>query len=158
MEEQESKRIKTEQLAIKTVHIALILGVILFMVMVSFVLTDPSSPSIDETDDIFNFIVPGIAVLAFFGAKHLSKIPLKDIKDKDLLGKLASYKSSLVVQLTFYQGAATFAIVATLLTNKHIFTSVALIMLVFMFMVRPTKERMTAKLALTPEEVSRLKN
>lgn len=153
MAEQDINKVKEELKIIKTIHLALMSGVFIFMLIVGFVLTDPSSLSMDESDNIFNYIVPGIGILAFFAAKHFNKIPLKNISSKNLLEKLAAFKSSLTIKLSLYQGGGTFAVVATLLTNSYNFLVITMIMLVLMYMARPTKEKMKRELSLTPDEM-----
>lgn len=82
----------------------------------------------------------------------IGKMLLANAEGQILTKKLAAYQTSLIAQVAIYEMAALFSIVATLLSNAHILFSVASVMLVMMYLQRPTKERIATRLNLTEEE------
>lgn len=137
---------------LKTVHLFLMIGVVVFMFVVSTLLTDPKAPKIDEAFDFFKFIVPTLAVFAILGAYFIGNFMLSKGEHKSFGGKLRLFQTTMIVQMALYELVAIFAIVSALLSNAHIFFSVVLIMLVMMFLLKPTKEKIASKLHLDENE------
>ena len=106
---------------------------------------------------IFQYVVPGAALLLPFIGWLFSKKTLKAISEKEPLSdKLRKYQSNLLLKYAFFEGPTLLALVAYFLTGKKEFLGAAVALILWFLTQVPTKNRVFDEIPLLPVEESKL--
>lgn len=123
---------------------------------VAFVLhqTGTFAPLNDEVlSTVFGIAVPGIGFVAFYASKILFERRMPAVIARPSLEeKLEGYRTELILKYALLESPSIFAFVAYLLTGSMMFFAIGAAMLVFMIVVRPTREGAVMHLALSGTE------
>lgn len=144
--------------AMQIVHLAMIAGLVLFMLVSAFFV---NGLIFDQTDgdimNIFMVVVPLLIFGGLFGSTVLVKNKLNLAKQKpNLLEKMSHYRSALIINFAMLEGPSFFAIVAYMLTGNLLFLGMAGLLLLVFFTIRPTTEKAIRDLELSQDEIKRL--
>lgn len=145
---------------ITIIHSALIVGPLLFAIAAYYLVsTSNQVHSSSEEDQIFLIIVPLFALGAIIGGMFLAKQQLEATKQKESLReKLSGYQTILIIKSALLEGSAFFAIAAYLITESTVYMGIAAILILLLFMNRPTALKIITELELNQKEREVLEN
>lgn len=134
------------------VHGALLVGVLLFTMYI-YATGQDFSVGFSNNKNVFVYLVPTIAMLSYFISNYLFGKQLRDIKKLNSLnGKLALYLQACIVRYAFLEGAAIFSTIAYGLDNNIFFLVISLLLILYLFKLRPTINKVISDLELNLEE------
>ncbi|MES2279170.1 MAG: hypothetical protein V4592_24270 [Bacteroidota bacterium] len=134
------------------IHLALMLGQVLFGVVVFFQ-TRSVRVNIEKIDDVYIYIVPFMAISCFIASNFMYKQQLGIAAGKPTLQeKMTGYQTALIVRYALLEGASLFGIVVYLLTGNLLFLLISGAIVIYFLLIRPTRDRVEADLNLTYEE------
>ena len=106
---------------------------------------------------IFQYVVPGAALLLPLAGWFLSKNALKNITEREPLSdKLRKYQSNLLLKYAFFEGPTLLALVAYFLTGNKVFLGAAVALVIWFLFQVPNKDRVFSEIPLLPSEESKL--
>lgn len=130
------------------IHLALLGGQLLFAI-VALAISPKVYFAITETDDVFVFIVPLLAIAGFMSGYILFKRQLNALRDKNSLGaKIVAYQTALIIRLALLEGPSLFGVVTFLQTGNLFFLVISALLMLYFFSLRPTKDKMEIDLDL----------
>lgn len=133
------------------VHVMLTFGVIAFSAVTLYINKAAFDFAFD-TNDILVLIYPVIVVSALTLIGIVPKKILENAKkSNDLKTMLASYQTASIVKYILIEGSAMLGIVFYLLSKNGLFIVIALILIVFLILQRPTKNKVESDLELRGE-------
>ncbi len=141
--------------SMQIVHLALMIGVALFMV-ISFVNNANSLAllPVDETHLTLVYVACGMAVVsAIIGSALFNNLLGKIDTSSPLSQKLPQYFSANITRWALLEGAALFNVVAFLLSGSLLNVGVAILLLVLMGSLRPSRQRVTDELKISYPDV-----
>lgn len=102
---------------------------------------------------VFGVMVPGTGIGSFFASKMVFEKRMPAVMALPTLSeKLEGYRTELILKYALLESPAIFAFLAYLLTGTMLFFAIGAAMLLFMLMVRPSREGAVMHLALSGEE------
>jgi divalent metal cation (Fe/Co/Zn/Cd) transporter len=159
MMEQTPSDMKSSLRAILIMFYALVIGVVVFLIIVTGLL-QIMSPSLEEKNvhNIFLITASLLALLCFvFGTmayrKKIDKIVNSNLNLNDKFNK---YREALIAYYAACEGAALFAVICLFLTGNYWFIVIAITMLSAMWYRMPTKQRLITDLQLSSQEQQEL--
>lgn len=140
--------------ALSIIHIALIIGLLLFLTTNFVIHLNDEFAVKDKTMDTFLiYMTPGIAIVASYLSFSRYKKSMANLSNvSDLKVKLGQYKLHYIAHLALLIGAGLFANIAYMISGTIWILGIGLIMAVVLWLVRPTKEKIAMDLALTHQE------
>ncbi|MEK6154192.1 hypothetical protein WIW50_13055 [Flavobacteriaceae bacterium 3-367] len=109
--------------------------------------------------DVFIFIVPVMALACYFGSMYVFRQQLRKVLEGESLRlKLARYQSANIIRYAFLEGSALLAVLAFMQNSYLLYLLIALLLVIYLIHLRPTKERLLNELPLTSEEKRRFAN
>lgn len=131
------------------IHLGLLFGILSFSAVLLLLLVDPDSMKNDDSNQIFQIIVPIVVVSAVSaGIFILKKSVAQTLNETDYRTKLRNYQSSKILQLGLIDGAILFSNVVYLVTNNTYFIYISLIALLYYLSLFPLKKRISQQLHL----------
>lgn len=131
------------------IHLGLLFGLLSFSAVLLLLLVDPDSMKNDDSNQIFQIIVPIVVVSAVSaGIFILKKSVAQTLNETDYRTKLRNYQSSKILQLGLIDGAILFSNVVYLVTNNTYFIYLSLIALLYYLSLFPLKKRISQQLHL----------
>jgi hypothetical protein len=145
---------------ISFIHLAILLSVVLFGIVVYFFAVDFKHPDIQsELAKLLVFIVPGLVIAGIISSNIIFRVKLNAIMgSEDLKVKMAVYRESLIIRYMLLEGPALLALAAIFITNNSNFMVYAGLLVVLMATKRPTKRSAIADLALDQQEIAVLED
>jgi hypothetical protein len=142
------------------IHLFLVLGIVLFGLVVTFIITDFSQPDTEsELAKLFVYLVPGMVIAGIVASNLIFVIRLNALKEiGDLTVKLKGYSESIVIRYMLLEFPALFALVAIFTTSNINYLVYAGLLIVLMIIKRPTKKLAIADLKLDQKEISILED
>ncbi|MBN2814221.1 MAG: hypothetical protein JXQ80_09105 [Bacteroidales bacterium] len=140
--------------ALKIIHAAMAIGQILFAALMTFLVMAGLLPAIDGSLANILLIVSVFLIISGTIASQLlfqSRLNLAR-KETTLTGKLAVYRSALIIRYALIEAPSLFTIIAALLTGNPLFLLLAGMIIVFFLALYPSAARMALHLGLEPEE------
>lgn len=136
------------------IHIALLIGLLAFALVMYFTLMNDELPKVEDSlNDIFQYLTPGLALIAtFLSFKRYNKGTANLISENKLELKLGQYKLLYISHLALFEFAGLFANISFFTTGVNWYLGITLIMMVLMWIVRPTKEKIALDLQLNHKE------
>ncbi|TXN36918.1 hypothetical protein FVB32_01125 [Flagellimonas hymeniacidonis] len=133
---------------------SLIMGPILFGTVVYFQ-TQNASLNFSDTDDIYLMIVPIVAVSCIFLGNFIFKQSIRNIpKTIDLRQKLARFQTASIIKYALAEAPALFGVVAFMITGNMAYLTISVVLILYFFMLKPTKEKIERYLDLKGDEKS----
>jgi len=130
------------------IHAALLAGQLLFIIT-AFGISSKVHFTVSDTEDVFIFIVPLLAIAGFMGGYILFKRKLKELQAKNSLGeKMVAYQTALIIRFALLEGPSLFGIVAFMQTGNLFFLVISALLMLYFFSLRPTRDKMEIDLDL----------
>ena len=99
------------------------------------------------------YLVPSIAILAYFGSKLVFKQELSKIdKSATLAQKFAKYQAASILKFALIEGAALLALVEFMSTRYSLYFTIAICLVAYLAFQNPTKNKLITNLQLKPDE------
>lgn len=126
------------------------LGVVTFF-LVHTAIIEPLAT--DMLGSVFGVLVPGIGLGAFYASKLLFEKRMPAVIARPTLDeKLEGYRTELILKYALLESPSIFAFVAYMLTGTTLFFAIGTAMVLFMILVRPTRDGAVMHLALSGKE------
>ncbi len=130
-------------------HLALVAGVSFFALFV-YLQNAEWKFNLSDTNDIFFFIVPSFAIFGIYLGSFLYKKQLNSLANKkSLKEKLAGFQSASIIKYATIEAPALLAIVAAFLNGNLFYLLISIVLLIYLFFQKPTKEKIEMELNLT---------
>lgn len=143
--------IKSYFKTLKLLHLSLVAGLSIFLVL-AVVQGNGFQADLSNTST-FLYLVPIVALLGYFGSQVLFKKMLAKIAHSDSLNqKLQRFQSALLVKYALIEAPAFFSLFAYYITGNALPLVIAACLLAYLFVQRPTKEKLETSLRLSAEE------
>lgn len=138
------------------IHLALVLGVVLFGVVVYFFMADFQHPDTrSELAGLLVYLVPGLIIAGIIASNIVFRLKVNGLMgNEDLKAKMSGYREALILRYVLLEAPALFALVAIFMTNNSNFMVYAGLMVVLMATKRPTRKAAIADLALDQQEIA----
>ncbi|WP_300661719.1 hypothetical protein [Fluviicola sp.] len=134
---------------ILAIYLGLLIGLLSFSAVLILLLVDPNSLKNDDTNELFQIIVPIVIVSAVSaGIFIMKKSVAQTLNETNYRPKLRNYQSSKILQLGLIDGAILFSNVVYLITSNTYFIYIALIALLYYLSLFPLKKRISQQLSL----------
>jgi hypothetical protein len=141
---------------LNVIHYALLAGQLLFA-GVALYLTYGKNQVMNAPKEVFIYVVPLMAVLAVLVGQAIYRIKTKKlIRYQSLTAKMTEYLSIFIIRLAFIEGASLFAIVVYLMTVETIFMGIAVLLIVYFVLLRPTRIKIAMDLELNASDKMKL--
>lgn len=132
------------------IHYALLAGPMILGIV--FYLNTALDLNGNTNNDIFVYIFPLIALGGIFGGNFtFKKLLLNSKKNDSLQHKLASYQTASIVKFALLDGPALLNIMWFSQTGNLLYLTIGMVLVLFLFMQRPTKIKIENDLELTGE-------
>ena len=133
------------------IHYSLCVGLLLFM---AFAYWQVGSFNVGtDNGDVFVYIVPIVAMAGYFGSKFVYQNPIKNLpKDEKLQTKLARYQIASLIRYALIEGPAILALIAYLQSGTAMYLAIAIALMVYLFVQRPSLDRLLRELPMSFEE------
>ncbi len=133
------------------IHAACCSGLLLCAGVVFF-LNGSFSSSIDS-DDVFVYVVPIVAMAGYFGSAFLYKELINKLtKDQSLVQRLRQYQTANIIKYALIEGPAFLAIVAYFQSGNALFMMIAACLIAYLIFQRPTLEKLQQEIPLSLED------
>lgn len=145
---------------LKIIHTALVGGVIIFAIVVTYMLSgEELSNSYGFEANIFYAIIAIFALIAIFGGDFIFKSMLKKAKMHPALpSKMMHYQSACIIRYSLLEGVSLFSIVACLLTLIVWFLIIAGVLVLILASYHPNVEKTIRDLELNTDEQKQVRN
>ena len=139
--------------SIKIVHIALVIGVVLFALAAVFLQINGFHTADQEFIIFFLVVVSMFALFGIIASNLIFKKKLRTIRGKPHLKvKMEEYRTALITKLALIEGPAFFAVVAYLVTGDYIFLGITFVLIIVFLIYTPSKTKFINDLELTKNE------
>ncbi len=142
---------------VKTVHLGLVLGVLLFILISAFLVSETGG-FVNDDDEFGTMLLIAANVMAFpsiaFGLV-IFKNRLKNIDDQSLLQKLETYRAAAIVRSATLEGPAFFFIVGYMLTGYFVFVVEAVAALLLLLFFFPGNGRIAREIRIDPRQLQK---
>jgi hypothetical protein len=137
---------------LKFIHSAMLMGILLFTIYI-YITGKGFMVDFSEDHNVFVYLVPTLAILSYFISNYVFGKQLKDLtKLNSLKSKLILYLQACVVRFSFIEGAAILATIVFRLDNHIFYLVISLLLILYLFKLRPTKKKIMIDLELSLEE------
>lgn len=134
------------------IHAALVFGLVIFS-GISYFSGVGFVGQFEVTGDVFIYLIPIAAMFGYFGSKIYFKKQLETIKKSDPLpSKLAKYQMASIVKYAFIEGPALLAFFIFMGNGYTLYFSIAVCLVFYLAVQRPTKDKLIQDLNLSPTE------
>lgn len=148
---------KTFLKILSIIHIALCAGLALFAIFVYFKNGDFTARM--NQQDIFIYIVPIVAAAGYFLSQLVFKKQIASIaREEKLPIKLAKYQIASLIKYALLEGPGFLALMAYFWSGNALYLVIAIALIVYLFVQRPTAEKIKKELPLTLVEQKQFDN
>ncbi|MHB8208697.1 hypothetical protein [Mucilaginibacter sp.] len=143
---------KTFLRTISIIHVALILGIVMFCA-VTYSINSSRNTFSYNINDPFTYVSLILAIGGFTAGFFLFKNQLVKVQNQATLkGKLSVYQSALIQRFALLEGPAMFAVVAYELSANLYFLIIAGLIILYFVTLRPTKDKIETGLNLSYDD------
>ena len=108
--------------------------------------------------NLFIYLVPVAAVAGYFLSQWVFRKQIQSIsKNQPLSQKLEKYQKALLIKYALLEGPGFLAVIAYYLSGNALHLVIAIALIVYLFVQRPTVEKIKADLPLSYEEEKEFK-
>ena len=133
------------------IHISLVSGLVLFTVFAVFSINAFIAQTADQS--VWIYITPIVAATAYFMSQFVFRKNLKSVdRQASLDGKMKSYMTASIVKYAILEGAGVLAIAAYFFSGNALHLTLAIALIAYLFVQRPTVAKVIKELRLTPSE------
>lgn len=145
---------------ISIIHSALALGIILFGVIICLFIADfQHTDTQSGLANLFVYLVPGLIMTGIIASNVIFRIKLNTLLiSEDLKIKLEVYRRASIIRYAFIQFPALFALMVILMTSDINYVVYAGLMIILLFIKRPTMKLAISELRLDQKEIALLEN
>jgi len=145
---------------IACIHLAMVLGLVLFGIVVYFFVADFQHPDLEsDLAGILVYFIPGLVIAGIVASNVTYRLKLNALREiTNLKTKLAGYRESLIIRYALLEAPAMFALIAIFITNNANFLVYAGLLIVLMVIKRPTRKSAMIDLELGQQEISVLED
>lgn len=137
---------------LKIIHAALVLGLLVFAAAAYFS-GEGFVTQFTFDGDFYMYLIPSIAVLAYFGSQVLFKKELSKIdKSATVKQKFAKYQAASILKFALIEGAALLALFQFMSTGYSLYFTIAICLIVYLAFQNPTKNKLIQDLDLRSDE------
>ena len=127
------------------IHLALCSGVFIFG-FIMFSKIKSTEIILNDSNDIFKYIIPSAAIIAIFLSNFLFKNQLNSITENaEIKEKLVKYQSASIVKYAVLEGTALLSVVIYSSTTNFLYLLIALGMLLYLILQRPTLSKIISE-------------
>ena len=106
-----------------------------------------------DSNDVFIYIVPIIAIASYFGSKFIYQNLIRNLpKGEPLTTKLQRYQLASILKYALIEGPSFLALFAYYNSGNAMHLVIAISLLIYLFFQRPTWEKLKSELPLSLEE------
>lgn len=143
--------IKTFLKTLSFMHLALVIGLSIFTVLAFTQNMDFNTET--DTKNVLLYVVPIAALIGYFGSQFLFKKLLMRITDTDSLEeKLKKYQSASHLKYALIEAPAFLALFAYYNSGNALPLVIAVCLLVYLFVQKPSKQKILMEIPLTIEQ------
>ena len=136
---------------LKLIHVSLVVGLAIFSVF-AFMQNKDFNADIN-TNSTLLYIVPIAALIGYFGSQLLFRKMLSNVQTSDSLQlKLNKYQTASIIKYALIEGPAFIALFAYYTTGSALPLVIALCLLAYLFVQKPTKDKIINSLDLTSDQ------
>lgn len=130
------------------IHLALVAGVLVFGIM-SYMLTKNQILSFTYSGDVMFYVVPFMAITGILAGNYLYKNIISGLASKNTLKeKLSGFQTASIIKYVLLEGPAFLSIVAFSNEGNQYFLTIALLLLGWLILQRPTRDKVEKDLML----------
>lgn len=134
------------------IHLALCSGVFIFG-FIMFSKIKSTEIILDDSTDVFKYIIPCASIAAIFLSNFLFKSQLNSISENaELKEKMVKYQSASIIKYAILEGVSILSIVIYSLTSNFLYLLIAFGMLLYLISQRPTLSKIISDLDLKGNE------
>ena len=139
------------------IHLALVGGIIAFGTFKY--LNNGTFIANADPNDVFIYVVPIVGAFGYFMSQFMFKKQLQAIKKTDsLLLKMQKYQAATIVKYALIEGPAFLAIIAYGFNGNALFLVIAIFLVVYLFMQKPSQRKFLEEVPLTLEDKKEFNN
>ncbi len=136
---------------LKLIHVSLVVGLAIFSVF-AFMQNKDFNADIN-TNSTLLYIVPIAALIGYFGSQLLFRKMLSNVQTSDSLQlKLNKYQTASIIKYALIEGPAFIALFVYYATGNALPLVIALCLLAYLFVQKPTKDKIINSLDLTSDQ------
>ncbi len=137
------------------IHAALVIGLLVFCGIVFW--NDPSFEASADSTDVFVYLVPIVALLAYFTSNIIYQKLIDQIERNQIIKqRLERYQMACIVKYAFIEAAALFALVAYYYQGNALHLVIAICIIAYLISQRPTVSRLQSDLWISLDEKRQL--
>jgi hypothetical protein len=130
------------------IHLALVAGQVMFMI-VCLAISDGTMISLTPGDDVFFFVVPGLALMTLFAGNMVGQKLLENAKSQSSdEAKLSAYRAMLIIRYALFEGPSLLAIVAFMLSGNLYYIFISVVLILLLLMMRPSRSKIEMDLGI----------
>lgn len=139
-------------------HGALLVGPMLFAFVATYLVANGGFGEGDSSlAEVFKYLVPVYGLITIWVSDFLFRMRIKSIQKLSRLNdKLVSYRQAIIVRYALLESGCLLSIIALMLTNNFTFLIATGLLLFFLFLGRPTKDKCLQHISFTDDELKRL--
>lgn len=138
------------------IHLGLTIGPIVFGVL-CYRKIQTTIFSFSDTDNMFLIVVPVFALSCILVGSYIFSQSVKNIpRTGSLKQRLTQFQTASIINYALIEAASLFGIIAFIMTQNLVFLLLSAIILLYFFMLRPTKEKIARILNLKGSDRDRL--
>ncbi|MDR0603239.1 MAG: hypothetical protein LBG80_02920 [Bacteroidales bacterium] len=144
-----------------TVYYVSLISLALFVITtgVFFVMEEERIDKIKPVAKIFYVLMPLLAIIGYFCNKIVFKRDLDKLQYKDdLTEKMRGYRSALILKYAFLIIPSLAATVISLITREETFLSLSILLILLLFVDKPSPVRAAKDLALQSSDAQTINN
>lgn len=151
---------KTYLKSLTTLHFALTMGQVVFLMLLVYLHTSLMPEQGNKTlATVLKYLVPVTALLAFSAGSFIYRTKLTSLKTTSSLSeKLTLYRSTMLSRFVIWEGVSLLSLIAYQLTGNNLFIGITVVFVLLFIVVRPTPEKLVYELELSPNEKAVIEN
>jgi hypothetical protein len=145
--------------ALRILHTAMLLGQVFFLIIILyFVYSHVAKPAGSSTDKVFQVAAIIIVFACVYGGVQYFKKQLENIRQNTTLltDKATQYRAANITQWALTEGSCLFTIISFYVTGNYAFAVLAGMIIIYFFMLGPSKLKATIHLSLNEAEAAEL--
>jgi hypothetical protein len=137
---------------LRIIHLALMTGMVV-LVIIAFYLQPGPLISAPGSDSPYVYLVPALSLAGYFCGLFIFKWLLKPLSpERDLALRLTRYQSASLLQYSCLEIPALVALFAYIEEGHVFYAAIALLLLLYLFTLRPTQAKMLRKVPMSFQE------
>ena len=142
------------------IHLFLVLGIVLFGLVITFIITDFQHQDNDsDLTKLFVYLVPGMVIAGIVASNMISTFKLNALNENsDFKVKLKGYSEILIIRYMLLEFPSLFALVVVFMTSNINYLVYTGLLVILLIIKRPTKKLAIADLKPDQKEMSILES